>query len=106
MTTMQFVAALIMVALALLLFFAYRHYLAVNTERRMRSMLVSVGLDPELANNEEIPMIMDEVRDRCRQCSSESVCDRWLEGEVQGENQFCPNSRVFRILSKYTEASD
>lgn len=106
MTTMQFVAAILMVALALLLFFAYRRYLAVNSERRMRSMLVSVGLDPELANNEDIPMIMNEVRDRCRQCTSETICEHWLDGEVPGDNAFCPNHRVFRILAKYTEAPD
>lgn len=104
MTTMQFIAAIIMVALALLLFFAYRRYLAANSERRMRAMLVSVGLDQDLANNEEIPTIMKEVRDRCRQCTSESVCERWLDGEVPGDNAFCPNHRVFRILSKYSEA--
>ena len=103
MTTMQFLAAIVMVAVALLLFLAYRRYLAVNSERRMRAMLVSVGLDPELANNEEIPTIMKEVRDRCRQCSAETVCERWLDGEVPGDNAFCPNHRVFRILGKYTD---
>jgi len=103
MTTMQFLAAIVMVAVALLLFFAYRRYLAVNSERRMRAMLVSVGLDPELANSEEIPTIMKEVRDRCRQCSSETVCEHWLDGQVPGDNAFCPNHRVFRILGKYTD---
>ena len=71
----------------------------------MRAMLVSVGLDPELANSEEIPTIMKEVRDRCRQCSSETVCDHWLDGQVPGDNAFCPNHRVFRILGKYTDTT-
>ena len=105
MTTMQFVIAIIMVVLAAVLFFAYRRYLAASSERRMRSMLVSVGLDPQLAESEEIPMIMKEVRDRCRQCTSEDLCERWLDGEVPGDNAFCPNHRVFRILSKYTEST-
>ena len=105
MTTMQIIAAIIMVALALVMFLAYRRYLAVNSERRMRSMLMSVGLEPELANNAEFPTIMGEVRDRCRHCSSEAVCERWLDGEVQRENQFCPNARVFRILRKYNETA-
>lgn len=103
MTLIQIIAAVVMVAVALLLFVGFRRYLAANSERRMRAMLISVGLDPELANSEEIPTIMNEVRERCRQCSSESVCDRWLDGEVPGDNAFCPNHRVFRILSKYTE---
>lgn len=105
MTTMQFLAAIVMVAVALLMFFAYRRYLAINSERRMRAMLVSVGLDPELANSEEIPTIMKEVRDRCRQCSAETVCEHWLDGEVPGDNAFCPNHRVFRILAKYTDST-
>lgn len=105
MTTMQIIAAIVMVALALLLFVAYRRYLAASSERRMRAMLVSVGLDPKLANSEDIPTIMKEVRDRCRHCNSEDVCERWLDGEVPGDNAFCPNHRVFRILSKYTEGS-
>lgn len=92
-----------MIAVAIGLVLAYRAYLAANSERRMRAMLVSVGLDPELATNEEIPTIMKEVRDRCRQCTSESVCDHWLEGEIPGDNAFCPNHRVFRILGKYEE---
>ena len=103
MTMMQIAAAIVMAALALLLVFAYRRYLAANSERRMRAMLVSVGLEPELADSEDIPTIMKEVRDRCRQCSSESVCERWLDGEVPGDNAFCPNHRVFRILGKYAD---
>ncbi len=105
MTTMQIIAAIVMVALAVSLFVAYRRHLAANSERRMRAMLVSVGLDAELADSEDIPTIMKEVRDRCRQCTAEDVCDRWLEGEVPGDNAFCPNHRVFRILSKYTGES-
>ncbi len=103
MSFIQVIAALAMVVVAIGLVFAYRSWLAANSERRMRAMLVSVGLDPELADNEEIPTIMKEVRDRCRQCSAESVCDHWLEGEVPGDNAFCPNHRVFRILGKYSE---
>ena len=105
MTTLQIIAAIVMVALAVLLFYAYRRYLAANSDRRMRAMLVSVGLDPELANDEDIPTIMNEVRQRCRQCNAESLCERWLDGEVPGDNAFCPNHRVFRILSKYTEST-
>ncbi len=103
MSFIQIIAALAMVAVAIGLVLAYRAYLAANSERRMRSMLVSVGLDPELATNEEIPTIMKEVRDRCRQCTAESVCDHWLEGEIPGDNAFCPNHRVFRILAKYSD---
>ena len=43
---MQFFAAVAMVGIAIALLFAYRSYLANNSERRMRTMLESVGLDP------------------------------------------------------------
>ena len=66
-------------------------------------MLESVGLDPEIASSGEMPTIMKEVRARCRTCSSESVCERWLAGETGGENDFCPNARVFEVLGKYAE---
>ncbi len=103
MSFTQIIAAVAMIVVAIVLVVAYRAYLAANSERRMRSMLVSVGLDPELADSAEIPTIMKEVRDRCRQCTSEDLCEHWLEGEVPGDNAFCPNHRVFRILGKYTE---
>ena len=103
MSLMQIIAAVAMIIVAVVLVVAYRSYLAANSERRMRSMLVSVGLDPKLADSAEIPTIMKEVRDRCRQCSAEAVCEHWLEGEVPGDNAFCPNHRVFRILGKYTQ---
>jgi hypothetical protein len=36
---------------------------------------------------------MKEVRQRCRTCSTEDVCERWLAGEEAGENIFCPNAQ-------------
>ena len=105
MSFMQIAVPLAIIAVAIGLVLAYRAYRAANSERRMRAMLVSVGLDPELAVNEEIPTIMTEVRDRCRQCNAESLCDHWLQGEVPGDNAFCPNHRVFRILAKYADTS-
>ena len=65
-------------------------------------MLESAGLDPALARSGEIPAIMNEVRQRCRSCSSEDVCERWLDGKETGSNAFCPNSKVFEILKRYS----
>ena len=59
---MQIIAALVMVGVATGLFFAYRAYLATNSDRRMRAMLESAGLDPEIAASGEIPTIMQEVQ--------------------------------------------
>lgn len=104
-SAMQIIAAIVMVGVAAALFFAYRAYLAANSERRMRTMLESVGLDPTIAASGEIPTIMKEVRQRCRSCGSEDVCERWLESDKQDSNEFCPNARVFEVLKKYDSST-
>jgi len=100
-TLTQFLAALVMVSVGAVLVVAYRRYLAANSERRMQSMLEAVGLDPELASIGGVESIMAEVRQRCSTCNSESVCERWLAGAEEGDNDFCPNSRAFEIFRKY-----
>jgi len=101
----QVVAAMAMVGVAAAMFFEFRRYLAVNSERRMRAMLESVGLDPEIAASGEIPTIMKEVRQRCRSCASESVCERWLQGKKDDSNDFCPNAKVFDVLRKHSHCA-
>lgn len=102
----QIVAAIAMIGVAVALVILYRRYLAANSERRMRSMLESVGLDPAIAASGEIPTIMKEVRQRCQSCGSEDACERWLAENKEGENSFCPNSKVFEILRKYNGPAD
>ncbi len=104
-STMQIITAVLMAAAAAVLFFAYRAYLARSSERRMLKMLEAVGLDPAIATSGDVETIMKEVRDRCRHCAAEDKCERWLEGEEAGENEFCPNARVFEILRKYSGAT-
>ena len=104
-TFMQFLTATIMVAAVVALVFAYRRYLAMQSERRMLGMLSSLGLDPTIATSGDIETIMGEVRERCRHCAAEDKCERWLKSEEKGENDFCPNHRVFEILGKYSGAS-
>jgi hypothetical protein len=101
----QAIAAIAMVGVAFALVFAYRRYLAVNSERRMRAMLKSVGLDPAIATSGDMETIMKEVRQRCRSCASEDVCERWLAGNEEGDNAFCPNSKVFEELKKFSGAA-
>lgn len=98
---MQVIAGLVTVGVALALLFAYRAYLAANSEQRMRKMLESVGLDPTIAASGEIPTIMKEVRQRCQSCGSVDACERWLAGDKRDGNDFCPNAKVFEILNKY-----
>jgi len=101
----EVLAAVAMVGAGVAMIFGFRRYLAVNSERRMRAMLVSVGLDPEIATSGEIPTIMKEVRQRCRSCASESVCERWLQGKKDDSNDFCPNAKVFDVLKKHSHSA-
>jgi len=98
----QIVGALLMLAVVVGLVFAWRRYQARSSEGRMLTMLESVGLDPAIASSGDLNAIMTEVRERCRHCQSEDLCERWLKGEETGGNEFCPNSRVFEILRKHS----
>lgn len=97
----QIIAAMVMLGVGIALVFAYRAYLTANSERRMRAMLTAVGLDPEIASIGGIETIMSEVRQRCSACKSEHVCEQWLAGDVEGDNDFCPNAKVFEVFKKY-----
>jgi len=100
-TLTQFLVAIATIGAAIAFVFLFRHYLAANSERRMRAMLEDVGVDPEVASLSGIETIMFEVRKRCRSCKSESLCERWLAGEEPGDNDFCPNAGVFDILKQH-----
>ena len=98
----QVIAAITMTGFVVAFLLGFRRYLVANSERRMLTMIESVGLDPEIATSGDIPTIMKDVRKRCSSCSSEAVCERWLDGQEPGDNSFCPNKRVFEILEKYS----
>lgn len=101
----QILAAMVMVGLGIVLVLVYRSYLNRKSERRMVAMLEALGLDPDIATSGDMQTIMGEVRQRCRSCTSEAVCERWLRVELDGDNDFCPNHRVFEILDKYGGAA-
>ena len=105
MSLIQVIAALAMAGITVALVLSYRRYLANNSERRMRNMLESIGLDPEIAVSDEFPTIMKEVRQRCRHCATEDVCERWLKGNGEGDNSFCPNAKVFEVIKNYSRAA-
>jgi hypothetical protein len=100
-TLTTFLAATVTIGAAILFVILFRHYLAVNSERRMQAMLENVGVDPEVASLSSVDNIMFEVRKRCKNCKSESLCERWLAGEETGGNEFCPNAKVFEILKQH-----
>ena len=96
----QIITAIVMVGAGLALVIAYRAYLARSSEQRMLSMLDSLGLDAGIASDPELETIMGEARQRCRGCTAEDVCERWLRGDEEGDNAFCPNARVFNTLKE------
>jgi len=100
MSSTQIIAVIVMLGLGLALVIGYRAYLLRNSERRMLSMLDNLGLDSDIASSDEFKTIMGEVRQRCRHCTAEDVCERWLRGDEEGDNAFCPNARVFNTLNE------
>lgn len=96
---LQVIAAAVMLGITFALILAFREYLASSSERRLGSMLARVGVDPAPASSKRRDVITRELRQRCRNCACEDLCERWLRGEVQGAPDFCPNSKVFRTLN-------
>jgi hypothetical protein len=102
LSLIQIFSVTAMVVVTFVLIFAYRSYLAANSERRMLSMIESIGLDPAIASSSDLDTIMSEVRKRCRSCTSEDVCERWLTCSEKDDNDFCPNSKAFEVLQKHS----
>jgi len=98
LTLFEILAAIFMVGAAFALVITYRRYLANSSERRMSGMLERVGLDPAVVKSGDKAKIIKEIRQRCRHCATEDVCERWLAGEEGGDNDFCPNAKVFEAL--------
>lgn len=105
MSLSQVIASLAMAGVTVVMVLSYRRYLAESSKRRMRTMLESIGLDPEMALSAEFPTVMKEIRQRCRHCAAEDVCERWLNGHERGDNSFCPNAKVFEAMKKYRHAA-
>lgn len=102
LTFIQIFSVFSMVVVTFVLIFAYRSYLAANSERRMLSMIESIGLGPAIASSNNLDTVMSEVRRRCQSCTSEDVCERWLTSNDGNDNDFCPNAKAFEVLRKHS----
>lgn len=100
MSLLQVLAAIFMVGATIALFLAFRRYRGAASERRMTSMLQRIGLDPAIASSGDHEAIVKEIRQRCRTCAAEDVCERWLAEEEEGDNVFCPNATVLDALRR------
>jgi hypothetical protein len=111
-TAFQITAVIFVVGATIALFITKQRYMAAAAERRMMSMLESVGLDPAIARSGEpdsvlkcvIEASIKEIRQRCRACTSKDECERWLGSDEQGDNDFCPKARVFDALKEICSA--
>ncbi len=101
-TLFQIGLAIVMVAVIVALLVWFLRYKGASSKRRMMRMLRRAGVDPEIAAHGDTEAIIKDIRSRCRKCQSEALCERWLAGEVGGENTFCPNARLFSNLTRTT----
>ena len=95
-TLFEISVAALMVTVSVALVAWFWRDMAVASERRTMDMLVGavVGSIPS-----DTGAIMQDVRKRCRRCPSEGLCERWLAGNAEGDNSFCPNAQIFRKLN-------
>jgi hypothetical protein len=95
------VVFILAVSVAALVVWFLRHA-AASSEKRMTHMLTRASVDPEFSGHDDIWAILHVARGRCSACRSEKLCDRWLAGNVGGDNSFCPNAQILRILERIT----
>jgi len=91
---------LVVIVAPIVWFFKYQ---ATVSATRMMQMLTRAGVDPEVARQGNVEAIMQDVRSRCQNCRSEALCDRWLAGKAEGDNNFCPNASIFCMLARTGE---
>lgn len=93
--------AIAMLAVTVALFIWFQRSEASASDGRLKGMLTRVGLNPKIVglNDVKTTATVNQVRRRCRKCSHEDYCDRWLAGSVEGDNSFCPNAQSFSDLT-------
>jgi hypothetical protein len=89
--------AIFFLATAAALVLLFRRKLAISSTSRMYRMMARIGVYPRnfARSGDDADFDLDSVRKRCRMCPAEDVCERWLAGEIEGDNGFCPNAKIF-----------
>ena len=96
MTPTVISVSIIMVAVAIACIVWLQGYRVASSTKRMAGMMTRVDFRTATLDDRRIKAIMKEARRRCMKCPREDYCDRWLAGEVKGDNTFCPNAQTFR----------
>ncbi len=97
MTLSDIGTAIFLVTATVALFVGFCRFVEAASRDRLRRMMASFGLDLDKVGSSDAGTGLDmhAVRYRCRRCPVENVCERWLAGEIAGENGFCPNAKKF-----------
>ena len=96
----QIIAVIGAVGVPFTLVITNRRYVAASFERRLMSMRERLGVGPTTVLNADTEAVMNEIRQRCRRCTSKDMCERWLAGNEAGKNAFCPNAKLFEELKR------
>ena len=102
MGAVQIAVAIIMLAVTVFVFMWFQSSQAAASAKRRIAMMKRAGLDPGTTTlfGPRAAVLRKEVRRRCQGCPREDLCDKWLAGEVEGGNAFCPNARVFHAAAE------
>ncbi len=90
--------AVIMIVLTISLVTWFLQYKATGSEQRLIRMMTRTGLPPDIIADEKTANLIEAARRTCRKCNGEDRCEQWLDGEIAGENDFCPNAGLFSKL--------
>ncbi len=90
-------SAIFLVIATIVLFVGFCRFVEAASRYRLGRMMASfgLGLDDIEDSDSGTGLDMHAVRSRCRRCPIENVCERWLAGEIEGDNSFCLNAKVF-----------
>jgi hypothetical protein len=103
MDPLQIGVAIIAVGVAAALIMRLRSNTPAAYGRRMRTMMARVGVGVAALNDPRTMAMRKQARRRCRRCSSNDLCERWLAGKVEGGNSFCLNAQAFRLLKGHSD---
>ena len=102
-TLLELGAAVFAAAASVALVVRFSRHAASHSEKRMMHMLMRAGVDPGFSGHDDTWPILQVARGRCGRCRAGDLCDRWLAGKVEGDNSFCRNTQIFRILKRITK---
>ena len=102
MTFSDIGADILLVVVTAALFVGYYRKVEAASRSRLRRMMASFALDLDNVGHSvsETSLDMHTVRSRCRRCPVENLCERWLAGEIAGDNSFCLNAKIFASVVK------